>query len=323
MESKLISMQYIKAQEEPENTRFNDNNPYFDRDTYIKKYYTDNEAFNNFRNKDQNTPIQLYNKSKNLLNTVVKLLRTYNVYINNEFIEPKKYNKYIYPSVEFMCKLLDILELVSNEDFLELKFVNLLYDINDYQLLYITKSIDFDLLQDLNYGDIVANYDQIYDINKIKSEHIYNKFDISSINNIESPYYNCAIDDINTSKYYNYYEDNLHLLTKYKIPEEENTYKGKAIHCCYLNESYYKKPEHIKLFIKSIFIKTNINYLSELHNIKKKSGIMTIFENMHDITSDQIYYFIHILTDDNTSIQEKFKYMLYYLNYHQLSLIGV
>jgi hypothetical protein len=323
MESELLPMKYIEYQEEPENTQFNERPLFFDKDKYIRKHYSDNVAFKYFINKDLNTVTQLYNKSKNLLNTVVKLLRTYNVYINTEYIEPKKYNRYINPSGEFMCKLLDILELVSNEDFLELKFVNLLYDINDYQLLYLTKSIDFDLLQDLNYGNIGSNYDQIYDINNIQSGHIYNKFDISSINNIESPYYNCTFYDINCSKYYNYYEENMHLLTKYEIPEDENTYKGKAIHCCYLNESYYKTHEHIKLFIQSIFIKTNVNYLSQLHGIKKKNGIMTIFENIHAITHEQIYYFIHILTDDNTSIYEKFKYILYYLNYEQLSLIGV
>ena len=47
--------------------------------------------------------------------------------------------------------------------------------------------------------------------------------------------------------------------------------------------------------------------MMDLTNPEKKSGLITIFENLHDITNNQIYYFIHILTDGHTSIQEKYR----------------
>ena len=317
MATALISMEYSEPQEEPENTQFNERRPFFDKHNYIRKYYTDNPAFKLFINKGYNTIEQLYNKSKNLIISIIQNLRRYKTNIHYEYIDPSIYNKYIYPSVEFMCELLDVLDLVTNEDFLELKFIELLYILNDYQLLYITKLIDFDLLQELNYGEIVANYEKIYDINKIKSNYINNNIVYTST---QVP----VLYDINYYKYMECYEQNPHLLTLYEIPEEEKaTYKGKALHCMYFNEPYYKDTEHIKQFFQSVFMKTNKHYLSQLHSIKKKSGLMTIFENVHDITNNQIYYFIHILTDGHTSIQEKFKYILYYLNYEQLSLIGV
>ena len=316
MSSVLIPMKYIEYQEEPENTQFNERSPCFNKHNYIEKHYTNNPAFKRFINKDFNTIEQLYNKSKNVVITTIRTLRIYKTNINQESIDTAIYNKHIYPSCEFMCELLEVLELVTNEEFLALKFIKLLYDFNDYQLLYITKLIDFDLLQELNYGDIVANYDQIYDINKIKSSCINNSIVYTST---QEP----VLYDTEYYKYVDFYEENIHLLEKYNIPAYENTYKGRALHSMYFNESYYKNSVHITQFFKSVFVKTNKNYLSQLHNIKKKSGLMTIFENIHDITHSQIYYFIHILTDGNTSIQEKFKYILYYLNYEQISLLGV
>ena len=110
MATALIPMEYIEPQEEPENTQFNERCPLFDKHNYIRKHYTDNPAFKRFINKEFNTIEQLYNKSKNLIISIIQNLRRYKTNINHEYNEPSIYNKYIYPSGEFMCELLDVLE---------------------------------------------------------------------------------------------------------------------------------------------------------------------------------------------------------------------
>ena len=251
---------------------------------FINKYFNEDEHFIRFRNSTPRTNEYEFENS---------IKGSYMIYLVNNFLMFNEHfleKDLIQLTNKQIDNMIDAMLHIGDIDFLYDKFMTYLETFTIHQLIYIESYIDFSEIADYITSE---DFSEFY----IEHDKLFNMEMITDHDNID--YHNLYYDDLE--------ED---------IPISQRPKKNKTgyIEDFYLKKNFYTDKENIIHFFKLTFKKCHkSNFTIE--------ELTTIYPNVK-IDVNQMFLILQILVY-NIEWVDKMKWLLYYLNYEQIKLIGI
>ena len=251
---------------------------------FVNEYFNENEDFIRFRNPDhRGNEYEFENRMKG----------AYMIYLVNNFLifnDHFEQKDLIQITKEQIDNMIDAMLHVGDVDFLYDGFMRYLETFTIHQLIYIESYSDFSEIADyVTRNDLSEFY--------IEDDKLFNMEMISDHENIN--YHNLYYDDLE--------ED---------IPISQRPKKNKTdyIKDFYLKKNFYTDTLNIIRFFKLTFKKCHKSNFTV-------DELTTIYPNVI-IDVNQMFLILQILVY-NIKWVDKMKWLLYYLNYEQIKLIGI
>ena len=251
---------------------------------FINQSYNEDRDFTRFRNPAHRTnEYEFENRIKG----------SYMIYLVNNFLMFNEHfleKDLIQLTHKQFDNMIDAMLRIGNIDFLYVDFMTYLETFTIHQLIYIENYLDFSEIADYVTRDDLSEF-------YIEDDKLFNMEMISDHDNID--YHNLYYSDLE--------ED---------IPISQRPKKNKTdyIKDFYLKKNFYTDKENIIHFFKLTFKKCHkSNFTIE--------ELTTIYPNVK-IDVNQMFLILQLLVY-NIKWVDKMKWLLYYLNYEQIKLIGI